>query len=78
MSGNYKDRVFLQELSDFRALQKPEPEIEDLMAAIILISKSQNADLTWSKGAKRQMANIERFLDELSRFDELPISQVVI
>ena len=33
--------------------------------------KSPNADLTWTKGAKRLMANIERFLEMLSSFDEI-------
>ncbi|KAK7479596.1 hypothetical protein BaRGS_00029145 [Batillaria attramentaria] len=33
---------------------------EDLMAAIIMILKSPSADLTWQKGAKRQMANLDR------------------
>ena len=46
------------------------------MAAIIMILKSPNADVTWSKGAKRQMANIDRFLDELAGFDEMPLPQV--
>ncbi|XP_072166084.1 uncharacterized protein [Diadema setosum] len=63
-------------LGELRAMQKPDVDIEDLMAAIIMILKSPSSDLTWSKGAKRQMANIERFIEELSAFDdsELPES----
>lgn len=49
-------------------MQKPDVDIEELMASIIIILKSPNADLTWAKGAKRQMANIDRFLNELSTF----------
>ena len=37
----------------------------------LLTVKSSNADLTWTKGAKRLMANIERFLEMLSSFDEI-------
>jgi dynein heavy chain, axonemal len=32
--------------------------------------KGPQADLTWSKGAKRQMANLERFIEKLVSFDE--------
>ncbi|CAK8694749.1 unnamed protein product [Clavelina lepadiformis] len=65
--------IDVQELSELRSLQKPDAEVEDLMAAIIMILKSPNSDVTWSKGAKRQMANLDRFLDELSSFDEMPM-----
>jgi dynein heavy chain, axonemal len=30
--------------------------------------------LTWQKGAKRQMANLDRFLEELQSFDEFEMS----
>ena len=32
--------------------------------------KSATADVTWQKGAKRQIANLDRFLEELQTFDE--------
>ena len=32
--------------------------------------KNPSADITWHKGAKRQMANLDRFIDELQAFDE--------
>ena len=50
----------MEALQELRATQKPTIEVEDLMAAIIMILKSPTADLTWQKGAKRQMANLER------------------
>jgi len=50
----------MESLQELRAMQKPIIEVEDLMAAIIMILKSPTADLTWQKGAKRQMANLER------------------
>lgn len=40
--------------------------------------KSPNADLTWQKGAKRQMANLDRFLEELQSFDEVEMSEETI
>lgn len=49
-----------ESLQELRATQKPIIEVEDLMAAIIMILKSPTADLTWQKGAKRQMANLDR------------------
>lgn len=60
-------------LAELRALQKPDSEIEDLLASIIIIVKSPSSDLTWNKGAKRLMANLDRFREELSVFDEMEI-----
>lgn len=40
--------------------------------------KSPTADVTWQKGAKRQMANLDRFLDELQTFDEHEITENTI
>ncbi|XP_052258855.1 uncharacterized protein LOC127863384 isoform X2 [Dreissena polymorpha] len=62
--------INIDKLHELRAMQKPIIDIEDLMAAIIMILKSPSADLTWQKGAKRQMANIERFIEELMSFDD--------
>lgn len=36
----------------------------------LLTVKGPQADQTWSKGAKRQMANLERFIEKLVSFDE--------
>ncbi|XP_075192459.1 uncharacterized protein LOC142291659 [Anomaloglossus baeobatrachus] len=62
-------------LGELRAMQKPDVDIEELMASIIIILKSPSTDLTWAKGAKRQMANIDRFLNELSNFHMSQLSQ---
>nr|XP_006816782.1 PREDICTED: dynein heavy chain 17, axonemal-like [Saccoglossus kowalevskii] len=67
---NIVETIDMNGLSDLRSMQKPDVDIEDLMAAIIMILKSPAADLTWSKGAKRQMANLDRFVEELMGFDE--------
>lgn len=40
--------------------------------------KSPTADLTWTKGAKRQMANLDRFLEELQSFDERELTEQTI
>ena len=40
--------------------------------------KSASADVTWQKGAKRQMANLDRFLEELQTFDEHEINENTI
>nr|CAB3238693.1 dynein heavy chain 8, axonemal-like [Phallusia mammillata] len=65
--------IDVQALQELRSLQKPDAEVEDMMAAIIMILKSPNSDVSWSKGAKRQMANLDRFLDELMSFDEMTL-----
>ncbi|KAM4702001.1 uncharacterized protein O3C94_002925 [Discoglossus pictus] len=62
-------------LGELRAMQKPDVNIEELMASVIIILKSPNTDLTWAKGAKRQMANIDRFLNELIDFSNTQIPQ---
>ncbi|XP_055866060.1 uncharacterized protein LOC106055129 isoform X2 [Biomphalaria glabrata] len=70
----------IDELSELRGMQKPSPDIEDLMSTIIMLLKSPSADLTWQKGAKRLMANLERFIEELTTFDDydLPESTLVL
>ncbi|KAK3108743.1 hypothetical protein FSP39_014630 [Pinctada imbricata] len=60
----------IEKLSELRGMNKPIIDIEELMMPIIMILKSPSADLTWQKGAKRQMANLERFIEELMSFDD--------
>ena len=38
------------------------------MEAVIIIVKSPSADLSWTKGAKRLMANLDRFRELLLEF----------
>ena len=48
-------------LAELRALQRPSPELEELLGAVIMIVKSPTAaDTSWTKGAKRLMANLDR------------------
>lgn len=47
-------------LSELRSLQRPPPDIEDLLMAVITILKGTSADVSWTKGAKRIMANLDR------------------
>jgi dynein heavy chain len=70
--------INMHSLQDLRSLQKPDVKIEEILAAIIIILKTPNADLTWQKGAKRQMANLDRFLEELQMFDEHELSEATI
>ena len=37
--------------------------------------KSPTADVTWQKGAKRQMANLDRFLEETQLFDKMNLTE---
>lgn len=37
--------------------------------------KGPQSDLSWAKGGKRQMANMERFIEELTMFDDHPLSE---
>ena len=61
--GQNKDLVLGMDegsLAELRALQRPSPELEELLAAVIMIVKSPTADTSWTKGAKRLMANLDR------------------
>ena len=54
-----------ESLTELRAQQRPPQVTEDLLAAVISIVKSPSADMSWTKGAKRLMANVERFRELL-------------
>ncbi|CAF5003340.1 unnamed protein product, partial [Rotaria sp. Silwood1] len=66
------DMISLQEL---RSITKPEQTVEDTLAAVIMILKSPTADITWQKGAKRQMANLDRFIEETQLFDKVNLTE---
>ncbi len=48
-------------LRELRTLLRPPEEIEELLAAVITVIKGPTADHTWAKGAKRLMANLDRY-----------------
>ena len=56
--------------TELRSLNKPPAEIQELMEAVIIITKGPMADLSWTKGAKRLMANLDRFKELLLDFSE--------
>ena len=47
-------------LSELRALQRAPQEVEELLVAVIVVMKGPTADFSWTKGAKRLMANLDR------------------
>ena len=47
-------------LSELRSLQRPPADIEELLVAVIMIVKGTPSDTSWTKGAKRIMANLDR------------------
>ena len=52
-------------LSELRSLQRPPSDIEELLVAVITIVKGTSADFSWTKGAKRLMANLDRSVDHI-------------
>ena len=50
-----------ESLSELRALQRAPEEVEELLVAVIVIMKGPSADFSWTKGAKRLMANLDRY-----------------
>jgi dynein heavy chain len=68
-----------QSLLELRSLTKPPVEIQELLEAVIIIIKSPSADLSWTKGAKRLMANIDRFSEMLMEFSACQeISEILL
>ena len=55
-------------LSELRCLQRPPADIEELLVAVITIIKGISADFSWNKGAKRLMANLDRFVREMRMY----------
>uniref|UniRef100_A0A1X7UKN4 Uncharacterized protein n=1 Tax=Amphimedon queenslandica TaxID=400682 RepID=A0A1X7UKN4_AMPQE len=53
-----------------RSLHKPPLDIQELLEAVIIIIKSPGSDLSWTKGAKRLMANIDRFKEMMMEFSQ--------
>ena len=47
--------------------------ISDLRGSVEV--KSPSADRSWHKGAKRQMANLERFIEQTQLFDQLNLTE---
>lgn len=41
----------------------------------LIVVKSPTADVTWQKGAKRQMANLDRFMEETQLFDKVNLTE---
>ena len=48
-------------LTELRALAHPSADVEALLGAIITVVKGPSADHSWTKGAKRLMANLDRY-----------------
>ncbi len=59
-SQKFVTEMHQEGLSELRSLQRPPMDIEDLLIAVITIVKGTPADTSWTKGAKRIMANLER------------------
>ena len=49
-----------ESLQELRGLLRPPRPVEELLAAVIIVVKSPSADTSWTKGAKRLMANLDR------------------
>ncbi|CAF0776217.1 unnamed protein product [Adineta steineri] len=58
-----------------RLVTEVEKSVEDTLAAIIMILKSPTADITWQKGAKRQLPNLDRFIEETQLFDKINLTE---
>lgn len=50
----------LGSMQELRGVGRPPPAVEELLGAVIIVVKSPSADTSWTKGAKRLMANLDR------------------
>ncbi|CAF1029825.1 unnamed protein product [Adineta steineri] len=69
------EQLDMKTLQELRLVTKAEKSVEDTLAAIIMILKSSTADITWQKGAIRQLANLYRFIKETQLFDKINLTQ---
>ncbi|CAF4106350.1 unnamed protein product, partial [Adineta steineri] len=69
------EQLDMKSLQELRSVTKAEKSVEDTLAAIIMILKSPTADITWQKGAKRQLANLDRFIEETQLFDKINLTE---
>ncbi|CAF0867462.1 unnamed protein product [Adineta steineri] len=70
-----QDMVTTQQQIHLRLVTKAEKPVEDTLVAIIMILKSLTADITWQKGVKRQLANLDRFIEEIQLFDKINLTE---
>ncbi|CAF1361605.1 unnamed protein product [Adineta steineri] len=63
----------MKSLQELRLVTKAQKPAEDTLAAIIMIS-----DITWQKSAKRQLANLDRFIEETQLFDKINLTEEYI
>ncbi|CAF0729752.1 unnamed protein product [Adineta steineri] len=68
----------MKSLQELRLVTKAEKLGEDTLAAIIMILKSPAADITWQKGAIRQLANLYRFIKETQLFHKINLTEEYI
>ncbi|CAF4189092.1 unnamed protein product, partial [Adineta steineri] len=71
-------KLDMKSLQELRLVTKAEKPVEDTLAAIIMILKSSTADITWQEGAKRQLANLDKFMEETQLFDKTNLISVII
>ncbi|CAF1327956.1 unnamed protein product [Adineta steineri] len=64
------EQLDMKSLQELRLVTKAEKPVEDTLAAIIMIS-----DITWQKDAKRQLANLDRLIEETQLFDKIILTE---
>ncbi|CAF0911369.1 unnamed protein product [Adineta steineri] len=69
------EQLDMNSLQELRLVIKAEKPVEDTLAAIIMILKSPTADITRQKDAKRQLANLDRFIEETQLFAKINLSE---
>ncbi|CAF1362426.1 unnamed protein product [Adineta steineri] len=65
----------MKSFKELRFATEVEKSVEDTLAAIIMNLKSRTADITRQKDAKRQLANLDRFIEETELFDKINLSE---
>ncbi|KAI3381618.1 hypothetical protein SNEBB_004183 [Seison nebaliae] len=59
-----------QSLQELRSqLSRPGEDAELIVGACIVLLRSASSDLSWNRGAKRLLANLDRFINELLSYD---------
>ncbi|CAF4051023.1 unnamed protein product [Adineta steineri] len=69
------ETLYIKLLQELRLVIKAEKSVDDTLTAIIMILESPTADITWQKGAQRQLANLDRFIEGTQLFDEINLTE---
>ncbi|CAF1538288.1 unnamed protein product, partial [Adineta steineri] len=62
-----------QDVFDIETVEELSKQFQHLLSQLIV--KSSTADITWQKCGKRQLTNLDRFIEETQLFDKINLTE---